>query len=177
MHVPCVRVTALLLVLLAGGCTVPTDPDGTLDRARGGIMRVGMTEAVPWAEETDGQRSGVEVDLVERFAETLGARIEWSDGSEEELFEELHEGRLDLVIGGITAKSPWMEKGAFTRPYATVVSERGAKEKHVMATKLGENDFLTELDFFLQRREGAIEELLERVGELNARRPAGEARL
>jgi polar amino acid transport system substrate-binding protein len=171
------KVTALLLAcaLLAGGCTVPTDPDGTLDRARGGTMRVGMTEAVPWAEETDGQRSGVEVYLVERFAEALGARIEWSDGSEEELFEELHEGRLDLVIGGITAMSPWMEKGAFTRPYATVLSELGQKEKHVMATKAGENDFLTELDFFLQRREGAIEERLEREGELSARRPAGEA--
>jgi len=165
-----VRLPALLIAccLLGAGCAIPTDPDGTLDRVRGGVMRVGMTEADPWAQMSDGRRSGVEVELVQRFAAGLDARIEWTDGSEEELFEELDEGRLDLVIGGITGRSPWKTKGAFTRPYATILSDKGKKEKHVMAARLGENDFLTELDFFLQRREGEIGERLEREGELRA---------
>ncbi len=63
---------------------------GTLERARGGVLRVGMTEADWWARRDGRARSGVEVELVSRFAESLGARIEWTDGSEEELFEQLH---------------------------------------------------------------------------------------
>ncbi len=154
--------------LLVAGCTIPTDPMGTLDRARDGVMRVGMTEAEAWARRDDGQRSGVEVELVQRFAEGLGARIEWTDGSEEELFERLDAGQLDLVIGGITATSPWKASAALTRPYATVLSDLGEPEKHVLAARLGENDFLTELDFFLQRREQDISEQLEQEGELMA---------
>ncbi len=161
--------------LLAGGCGIPTDPMGTLERARGGVLRVGMTEADPWARRDGRARSGVEVELVSRFAESLGARVEWTDGSEEELFEQLHADRLDLVIGGITAKSPWQEKAAFTRPYATVMSAFGRPEKHILAAPLGENDFLTELDFFLQERETQIGRELEAEGETTASRGGVDA--
>ena len=151
--------------LMVAGCAIPTDPEGTLERVRGGALRVGMTEADPWARRDGARRAGVEVGLISRFAGALDARVEWTDGSEEELFEQLHAGSLDVVLGGITAKSPWSEKAAFTRPYATVRSASGKPEKHVLATRLGENDFLTELDFFLQRREAAIGEELEQAGE------------
>jgi ABC-type amino acid transport substrate-binding protein len=155
--------------VMVAGCAIPTDPDETLERVRGGALRVGMTEADPWARRDGERRAGVEVGLIARFAGELGARVKWTDGSEEELFEGLHAGSLDVVIGGITAKSPWSETAAFTRPYATVRSASGKPEEHVLATRLGENDFLTELDFFLQRREAEIDRDLEQAGERLAR--------
>ena len=74
---------AATLLLLVGGCAIPTDPQGTLERARGGVLRVGMTEAHPWTRRDASRRSGVEVELVSRFAKQLGARVEWTDGSRE----------------------------------------------------------------------------------------------
>ena len=144
-------------------------PKGTLDRVRGGILRVGITYADPWVSRVGAEPTGVEVELVEAFARDLGSRVEWVQGSEEQLFEKLELGELDLVIGGITAKSPWKRKGAFTRPYATVLSETGQPEKHVMAAHMGENAFLTELDVFLQGREREIASMLKREGERLAR--------
>jgi hypothetical protein len=46
-----------LSVLLTAGCgaTIPTDPDGTLDRARGGTLRVGATANGPWVELREGR--------------------------------------------------------------------------------------------------------------------------
>ena len=62
---------------------------------------------------------------------------------------DLEHGQLDLVIGGLTAESPWSEKAAITKPYAEVRNEYGDVEEHVMAAPLGENAFLLALEKFL----------------------------
>jgi polar amino acid transport system substrate-binding protein len=110
---------ALLLVAIAAtGCQYPRDPDGTLNRVQGGVMRVGVTEADPWVVlEGDRPVGGAEVELARRFARDLGARIEWVQGSEEELVEAAKEGQVDLIVGGLTNKSRWKKDVAFTRPY------------------------------------------------------------
>lgn len=118
------RLDALIaLVVIAAlplcACRMPDDTEGTLDRVDGGVMRVGVTENDPWVE-LDGQGSpagGVEVELARRFARDLDAHIQWVDGSEEELVDAMHEGSLDLVVGGLTSKSRWKKDVAFTRPY------------------------------------------------------------
>ena len=107
----------LLTAMLLAGCTIPQDPEGTLDRVTGGTMRVGVTSAEPWVTIEGGSYDGVEVELVRRFARELGAEIEWTTGSEEELIGALHERKLDLVIGGLTKKSPWKKQVSLTRPY------------------------------------------------------------
>lgn len=115
----CIGLAAV--ALLAAACRIPEDPEGTLDRVEGGVMRVGVTEAEPWVELREGvPTGGVEVRLVRRFARDLDARIAWVDGSEEELIDALKEGSLDLVIGGLTSKSRWKKDAAFTRPYVSV---------------------------------------------------------
>jgi polar amino acid transport system substrate-binding protein len=109
---------ALALATLLGACRIPEDPDGTLDRVEGGVMRVGVTESDPWVKlEAGVPIGGVEVALARRFARDLDARIEWVDGREEELIGALKAGSLDLVIGGLTSKSRWKKDVAFTRPY------------------------------------------------------------
>ena len=81
-------------------------------------MRVGITDNDPWTVVGD-EPSGVEVGLIEAFAQELDASIEWTEGSEQELFEALELGELDLVIGGLTATNPNSKSATFTHPFHT----------------------------------------------------------
>jgi polar amino acid transport system substrate-binding protein len=108
-----------VLALLLAGCGIPRDPEGTLERVRGRTLRAGITASAPWTTLEGGRPGGVEVELVERFAEELGARVEWVDGSEADLIAALEMRELDLVVGGLTADTPWQAKAAITRSYAT----------------------------------------------------------
>jgi polar amino acid transport system substrate-binding protein len=116
-------VTAALAVVLAAvllaACGVPRDPEGTLDRVRGGTLRAGISQHEPWTRLGAGQPSGVEVRLVERFARELGATVQWTDGSEAELVAAMQVRELDLLVAGLTADTPWQTKVAITRGYAT----------------------------------------------------------
>jgi polar amino acid transport system substrate-binding protein len=111
-------VVLLLVAIAVAGCQYPRDPDGTLNRVEDGVMRVGVTEADPWVVlEGDRPVGGAEVELARRFARDVGARIEWVQGSEEELVDAAKEGQIDLILGGLTSKSRWKKDVAFTRPY------------------------------------------------------------
>jgi polar amino acid transport system substrate-binding protein len=173
---PALRVllVALLVALVAGGCQYPRDPDGTLNRVQGGVMRVGVAEADPWVVIEGGQPSGgAEVEIVRRFARDIGARIEWVEGSEEELVHATKEGAVDLVIAGLTNKSRWKKDVAFTRPYVetrTVVGTPPGSsppddfEGVAVAVELG-----TEAEGLLEQRNGAravpVTDLASRSGE------------
>jgi polar amino acid transport system substrate-binding protein len=114
-------VAAALVALGIGGCQFPADSDGTLDRVRGGTLRVGVTPADPFVILADGEEpQGVEVELVKRFARRLDADVEWVPGSESELMGALHGRQLDVVIAGLTRRSPWQAEVALTRPYLNV---------------------------------------------------------
>jgi polar amino acid transport system substrate-binding protein len=108
---------AAALAGCAGNSGFPRDPEGTLDRVRGGTVRVGVTEHQPWVDLSGEEPAGVEVTLVERFAGGLGTRVEWFDGSESELMGALERHELDLVIGGFERSAPWSQSVALTRPY------------------------------------------------------------
>lgn len=152
-----IAVAALALALGLTGCatTFPADPEGTLDRVSGGTLRVGISPNGEWTQMTDdGEASGIEVDLVEEFADSIDADIAWVEGSEERLMTQLEEGSLDLVIGGLTDQSPWSDRSAITKPFTEVTTSTGL-EKHVMAAPMGENAFLLELERFLLNTEGA----------------------
>ncbi len=147
---------AVATLMVAGcGVQVPTDPEGTLERVEGGVMRVGVTENAPWVElGANDEPSGTEPALVTEFAERLGAEVEWTSGSEATLVEALEKGELDLVIGGFLEDTPWTEMGAATRPYVEAGTPEG-NEKHVMLAPLGENAFLVALESFLDEEAGA----------------------
>src|ERR671918_450841 len=113
------RSLVALTVLLAS-CGIPRDPEGTLDRVEGGVMRVGITENEPWTVLEDSEPQGVEVDLIEAFARQLGAEIDWTVGAAEEVLAATEEGDLDLAIGGFLADDPWATRVSFIQPYATV---------------------------------------------------------
>src|SRR5688572_8261508 len=97
-------------------CQFPRDVEGTLDRVRdGGTLRVGVSENEPYVVLDRPRPSGVEVRLLEDFARGLGARVRYVRANEETLVEQLREGELDVVVGGITKRSPWKKEVAPTR--------------------------------------------------------------
>jgi hypothetical protein len=143
---------AVLVMLLLSSCglQVPADPEGTLDRISSGTLRVGVSHNPPWTTvRNNDDPAGSEVALVREFAATRGASIAWTAGGEETLMGQLERGELDLVIGGLTKKSPWSDKAALTQPYAEGRAPDGGKEEYVMASRMGENAFLRELELFL----------------------------
>lgn len=149
-------VTAVGVLGVLGGCgvTVPTDPDGTIERVRGGELRVGVSPHEPWTQVgAGGTPTGLEPELVEGFARSLDADVVWTPGGEEELVGDLDRGELDLVVGGFTASTPWTSHAAVTVSYVTVTDPDGKPEGHVMLTPMGENAFLVALERYLLDQE------------------------
>jgi polar amino acid transport system substrate-binding protein len=107
---------AALLVVVAG-CDYPRDAQGTLDRVRGGVIRVGYAGRPPFVLAESGRREGIEPRLVRAFADELGASIEWVPGSQLDLLHALEKRRLDLVICGLTRDAPSGKRGARSLPY------------------------------------------------------------
>ncbi|MCO1659786.1 transporter substrate-binding domain-containing protein [Pseudonocardia humida] len=146
-------ITAVLLLAGCGTVRIPADPDGTLDRVRGGVLRVGVSPHEPWTTLTTGEEpGGIEPDLVRGWTAGLGARAVWTVGGEQALVQAMERGELDLVIGGITADTPWTDMAAITQPFTTSQGPDGPQE-HVMLAPMGENAFLVELERYLLAQE------------------------
>lgn len=110
----------LLLVFLAG-CQFPADPEGTLDKVRERhLMKVGVTQNVPFVDLEGSEPAGVEVELVKEYALHLGVEIEWVEGSESELVELLKGTEIDVMLAGLDRQSVLSQEVALTRPYANV---------------------------------------------------------
>ncbi|SEB47126.1 extracellular solute-binding protein, family 3 [Paramicrobacterium humi] len=142
---------ALLVMLTLSGCgiTIPTDPNGSLDRASGGTLRVGISPNGDLAVVDDSGYSGKEVDIVRGFARSIDAEIDWTVGSEEALVRGLETQKLDVVIGGITDQTPWTDRVGLTRPYLQTTADDGASLSVVMLLPMGENALLSELETYL----------------------------
>jgi len=137
------------------GCTssgYPADPDGTLDRVTGGVLRAGVVHHPPYVDITGAEPTGSEADLVRRFAKSRGATVEWTPSGEEALMTALEKGDLDIAVGGFTERSPWTTHASLTRPYAEVTGPDGEDAKLVMAVPLGENQMLGALERFLDEQ-------------------------
>ncbi len=141
-------IAPLLGVALLMRCSIPRDPDHTLahiDQTH--EMVVGAAVCPPQLELDDaGQPTGPEAELAEGFAAVRGASVTWVVAGEEELVKKLEDGELDLVVGGLTTKSPWKSKVGLTRAYAEQIDDHGDRVKRVVAAPLGENALVTALE-------------------------------
>lgn len=137
--------------IVLSGCGIPRDMEGTLDRARGGELRVGVSPNPPWVVIEDGKPSGgVETELVKQFADKIDSQVVFTTGTEGQLFAMLAENQLDVVLAGLTDDTPWTEIG-LTRWYVQAYDPIEDKERnHVWAVAAGENRLLLEIDRFLQ---------------------------
>ena len=134
----------MALALLQSCGDYPRDPEGTLERVRGSVLRAGLVENPPWTRRDGGNPGGTEVRLVERLARSLGARVEWSEESGPRAFRALEAGRIDILVGGLEKDDPWLATLGVTRPYLP-------GRTHVVAVPAGENAWLIEVDRFFSR--------------------------
>jgi polar amino acid transport system substrate-binding protein len=105
-------------LLLTCGChSLPRDPKSTLNLVHRRPLRVGLIENAPWVVRDGDEPTGTEVDLVREFAAQLGTTPKWHWGGEEEQIEALEHFALDLVIGGMSSRTPWKQKIGLTSPY------------------------------------------------------------
>ena len=145
----------VLLAVMIGlvGCSgyFPADPDGTLDRVSGGTLRVGVSHQPPWTDtsESENDPGGIEAQLINDYANSINADVEWHHGGEEQLITMMSENELDVVVGGLTDQSPWESDAALTTSYAESLGVDGSTKQHVMAVPMGENAFMTSLEEFL----------------------------
>lgn len=126
------RAFLLGAALLAAGCgSIPSDPDGTLDRIRSQrVFRVGLIaspEPPPESART----------LLRRLSRATGARARLEPGAAEALLTRLEEGGLDLVLGELAEKSPWAARVTLTEPLAA-----GEGTILAAATRNGENAWI-----------------------------------
>lgn len=143
----------LTLLLCSCGMTIPADPRGTLQRiTESGELRAGASPAGSAVTVDGGRVSGSMVELVESFAREHGAEVEWTVGSEELLVEGLETGILDLAIGGMTDRTPWVERASVTRGYTGISGDDGRTT--VVLLPLGENGLQAELEAFLDEEVG-----------------------
>ncbi len=138
---------AIALVASLAACGLPRDAEGTLDRVRGGTLRVGVSERSGWVHLDNGRVRGCEAEIVRGLAAELDAAIEWTADAESVLFEKLRRHELDLVVAGIVKDTPWKKKIGLTRPFA--------HDEHVLAVPAGENAWLMAVDRYLFARQDA----------------------
>lgn len=157
-RVAAVAAAAVAVIGLAGcgGLTIPADPDGTLQAVSGGELRVGISPdpgLVTDRGPDGGTPTGSLPDLVEGFADSIDAQIEWTEGSEETLVGMLERGDLDLVAGGFTSDTPWIDKAGVTRGYPEIEGADG--REIVLLVPLGENAFLSAVERYLDEEVGS----------------------
>ncbi|WP_349426900.1 hypothetical protein [Microbacterium sp. LWS13-1.2] len=143
-------VPLLVIALGVSGCgvTVPTDPQGTLDRVRGGVLHAGASASGELVTVDGSEVGGSLAELVEGFAESVDAKVEWTVGSEEDLVDDLETGELDVAIGGMTDATPWSDRVAVTRAYDTIPGARGPV---VLLVPLGENAWQAAIEGYLDQ--------------------------
>jgi polar amino acid transport system substrate-binding protein len=105
-------------VFAVASCSLPRDPEGTLEEARRDGLRAAAVHAPPWIVVDDGVVvGGIEAALVEEVGRALGTRVSWQPMGEHEAMQALESFRLHLVAGALEANSPWRGKVALARPY------------------------------------------------------------
>jgi polar amino acid transport system substrate-binding protein len=95
----------------------PRDAEDSLDKIQNNSIRVGFTNATPWVWPSGDSASGIEAEIVTEFAKSLNAKVEWVEGTEEQLYDALKKDEIDMLVAGITAKTPWKEEVGLTKPY------------------------------------------------------------
>lgn len=128
------RALLWLLVLVLAGCDLPRDPEGTLERVSGGELRVGVLTGNERALTEDRR-------VVDALAQRIGARPTFHPGDAHDLLFDLQHGALDLVIGGLPSKTPFVQDVGLSKS-AGPLFQPGEAEDRVLAVRNGENGFL-----------------------------------
>jgi polar amino acid transport system substrate-binding protein len=106
-----------VLVVALTGCSAPVSPSSP-GAARPRELVVGTTtDSPPYATGRQGELTGLEVELAYEVGEVLGRPVRIVDMPWDELFEAVTDGRIDVVMAGVTITPERGLRFAFTDPY------------------------------------------------------------
>jgi hypothetical protein len=112
----------------------PRDAEGTLDRIRHDrVIRVGIIAPNPEAAEANR--------LLQRLSRASGALPKLQEGDLETLLNSLEQGQLDLVLGRLEKKTPWLRRVTVGPPLRR---EKAGKVEYHLAPVMqnGENAWI-----------------------------------
>jgi membrane-bound lytic murein transglycosylase MltF len=138
-------------VALSGCEWFPRDPEHTLERVKGGEMIVGVAENPPYVIANGNSFSGIEPEIMQAFARSLGTQITWYRGSESELADALKAGRIDVMAAGLKKGAAWQNELALSRPY---------HGDRVIALRKGENAFVTTVERYIIEHRTEIQQIV-----------------
>lgn len=88
------------------------------DTGTNGVIKVGMTDGgMPFVGVQDGKLVGFEIELVRRFAASIGKRPEFSNMDFAALIPALVSGKVDLIVASIFVTDERRKQIDFTDPY------------------------------------------------------------
>lgn len=105
--------------MTAADAAVADDVQAIIDR---GVLRVGVKNAVigfGYQDELTGEYSGMEIELAEKIAETLGVEVEFTAVTAATRTELLDSGDIDCVLATFTITEERKKSWDFTTPYYT----------------------------------------------------------
>ena len=99
----------------------PPAPEGLAALKARGTLRVGTTgDYAPFSYRTaEDTLAGIDIDLAQAFAESLGLKLEWVETSWPTLTSDLQRGAFDLALSGIsrTLARAAVPESSFSEPY------------------------------------------------------------
>ncbi len=99
---------------LLSGCATNSDPGQRTDET----LRVGISSTYPpIIFRQDRQVSGVEADLARELAKALGRKLVWVELKWEQLIPSLVDGKVDIIMSGMSTTDPRTMRIAFSDPY------------------------------------------------------------
>ena len=134
--------TAVTILTLTG-CGMPKDPADSFDKAEREGLHVGIVENPPYTIHRGEEWEGREVALVDEFARMNDLDVQYIEGTESHLIDQLQHYNLQLVIGGFEKNTAWKGEAGLTIPY---------DHQHVLLVPKGENGLLYKLEHFLMER-------------------------
>lgn len=113
------RVALLPLLLLGSLALQPARAAGLDDIVKAGVLRVCTPgDYKPFAfQKPDGTFEGIDVDLMQSLATSLGVKVEWVKTSWSNLMADFTGGKCDIAVGGISVTLDRQKRVAFSTAY------------------------------------------------------------
>ena len=85
-----------------------------------GVLRVGLALFTPWAfKDKDGKLVGFEMDVARKLAKDMGVTLKVISYDWEKLIPALKNGKIDIIVAGMSITPERALKVNFSMPYAT----------------------------------------------------------
>jgi len=135
------KIFILLFLFTLTGCSIPKDPNNSLENARSGNLIVGYVHHPPFSFIKNGKAVGSEINIINEFAISENLNVNYVYGTETTLIKELEKYKIHIIVGGFKKKTIWKKKAGVTTTYSNT--------DNCMLVPKGENALLYKLESYL----------------------------